>query len=79
MSKGKAQEVKICGRTISLGDYVKVRYTAGERFKGGTIEGKIIELWSHEKNNHLQARVESGWCFHDYDEILSHIIDQKGG
>ena len=72
MSRGTATEIKICGRIIKLKDYVEVRYTTGKRFKGGTIKGKITELWNYEKNNCLQGRVKSGWCFHDFDEILLH-------
>ena len=72
MSKGTATEIEICGEVVNLGDYVKVRYTTGKRFKGGIIAGKITELWSLEKDNHLQGRVENGWCFHDHDKILSH-------
>ena len=70
--KGTATEVKICGRIVRLGDKLKVRYTTGERFKGATIEGTVIELWSNELNDHLQGRLSNQWCFHDYDEILSH-------
>lgn len=29
---------------FQVGDYVKVKYTTGERFKGGTIKGKITKL-----------------------------------
>lgn len=70
--KGTAENVFICGEQVFLGDFLKVKYTSGSRFKGATISGKVIELWSHEKDNHLQGRLESGWCFHDYDEILTH-------
>lgn len=72
MSIGTATEVKICGRTITLGDYVKVRYASGTWSKGATVEGKITELWSPKLDKHLQARVEHGWCFHDDDEIIMH-------
>ena len=68
-AKGTASEVEICGRTIRLGDYVVVEYTTGEQFRGGRIRGKVVELWDGE---HLQGRVESGWCFHDEDRILVH-------
>ena len=64
--------MEICGKNIELGDYVRVRYTTGQTLKGGTIEGKIIKLWSPETDNHHQAQVESGWCFHDHDEIVEH-------
>jgi len=74
MSKGTATEVEMCGATLRLGDHVKVRYTTGRRMKGGTIEGEITELWSPELDNHLQARVDSGWCFHDHDEIVTHNV-----
>lgn len=69
--KGTAREVFICERTVKLGDHIKVRYTTRGRMAGGTIEGKVIELWSEEDDNHLQGRLESGWCFHDHDEIVS--------
>jgi hypothetical protein len=74
MSKGTATEIRMCGKTLRLGDRVKVRYTTGTWSKGGTLEGEITELWSPELDNHWQARVDSGWCFHDYDEILEHHI-----
>lgn len=57
---------RIMGRLadLKLGDYVEVRYRDGS----GTLKGKVTELWPE----HGQARVESGWCFHPYDEILVH-------
>jgi len=67
------KEIHICGKDIHLNDYVVVEYTTGKEFKGGTIRGKVIELWNDRL---LQARVESGWCFHDYDRIIEH---KKGG
>lgn len=69
---GTAIETQICGKIVKLGDYVRVRYTPGGRMEGETISGKVIELWSLKDDNHLQGRVESGWCFHDNDEILEH-------
>jgi hypothetical protein len=68
---GTAKQVKICGQTIKLGDYLKVQYTCGHLWKGRTIEGKVVELWSGE---HLQGRLSCGWCFHDHDRILTHDI-----
>jgi hypothetical protein len=66
--KGEAKEITICGKTIKLGDYVEVDYESG-----GGIRGRVTELWSPEiSNGHLQARVENGWCFHDYDRITIH-------
>lgn len=71
--KGKATEIRMCGKTIKLGDFMKVEYTTGERMKGGTIKGKVVELWSPElSNGHLQARLDCGWCFHNHDKILQH-------
>ncbi len=72
--EGKSKTANICGKEIKLGDFVKVKYTSGNQFKGATIKGKIIELWTPEiDNGHLQARVSNGWCFHNNDEILEHI------
>jgi len=65
MSKGLATEIRMCGYDLRLGDYVQVEYRSG-----GGIRGKIIEIWSPELNSHEQARVESGWCFHDHDTIV---------
>lgn len=70
--KGTAIEIKMCGTTIHLGDYMKVQYTTGKEFKGATIKGTVTELWSMEKDNHLQARLSCGWCFHDHDRIIEH-------
>lgn len=78
MSQGTATEIKICGETVRIGDCLRVRYTTGQRMKGGTIEGKIVELWSLEKDNHLQGRLSCGWCFHDQDEILMHNSARGG-
>lgn len=69
---GTAKELMICEAKIKLGDYVEVEYTTGERMKGGRIKGKITELWSPELDGHYQARVESGWCFHDNDLLIEH-------
>jgi hypothetical protein len=70
MGIGKAEEIYMCGKLLSKGDFVKVMYTAGTWSKGGTISGNIVELW--DEPDILQARVSNGWCFHDYDEILEH-------
>ncbi len=78
MSKGTATEVEISGVTLRLGDYVKVKYTTGTWSKGAVLEGEISELWSMEKDGHLQARVGGDWCFHDYDEILEHNKELSG-
>lgn len=68
---GTSKEAVICGQKVSLGDYVEVEYTTGTWSKGGQIKGKITELWTPELDGgHLQARVESGWCFHNHDRIL---------
>ena len=72
MGAGTATEISMCGTVLRLGDYVRVQYATGERMRGAIISGTITELWSPEHNNHLQARVSSGWCFHDCDEILKH-------
>lgn len=72
LMSGTAKEVNICGRLISLGDKVKVKYTGRGGMAGGTIEGEITELWSMKLDNYLQGRVSSGWCFHDNDEIVEY-------
>jgi len=54
------------GREIRRGDRIKVRYTTGERFKGGTIQGPVTELWD------AQLQVKSGWCCHPKDELLEY-------
>lgn len=68
------ERIFICGKNIHIGDYVKVMYTTGKEFKGGTIKGKVVELWDDKV---LQAQVESGWCFHNHDRIIEH--EKKGG
>ena len=64
---GTAKETQLCGTIVKIGDYVEVTYKSG-----GRIGGKITELWSLKEDNHLQGRVESGWCFHDFDTITKH-------
>jgi len=71
--KGTATELTICGHDLRIGDYVEVQYTTGTKFIGAVIKGKIVELWSPKLDGHLQARVDSGWCFHDHDRILTFI------
>ena len=71
MSKGMTKEVRMCGKTLRLGDYVEVQYTNSKMFSG--IRGEIVELWSPENDEFLQTRVNSGWCFHEYDKIVKHI------
>lgn len=71
--KGKVTEIRMCSKTIKLGDFMEVEYTTGDRMKGCRIKGKVTELWSPEiSNGHLQARLDCGWCFHDYDKVLRH-------
>lgn len=65
--KGTAKETQICGKLVMVGDYVEIAYKSG-----GSIKGKIVELWGIKEDNCLQGRVESGWCFHDQDEIKKH-------
>lgn len=69
---GTTESILICGKEVSLGDYVKVEYATGERMKDCHIEGKLTKLWSPENDNHHQAQINNGWCFHDYDLILEH-------
>ena len=75
---GIAKTTEMCGKTLNLGDWVVIRYTTGDRMKGGRVRGYISELWSPETDNHLQARVgrtatdKGGWCFHDHDCIEEH-------
>ena len=68
MAEGTATEVFICGKTIKLGDKLRVKYADGS----GYITGEVIELWSKEKDNHLQGRLDCQWCFHDKDIIETH-------
>ena len=76
--KGTSKECFICGRRVGLGDHVEVEYTTGEMMKGGRVKGVITEIWTPEKDGgYLQARVDSGWCFHDHDRILSHTVKNK--
>ena len=63
--------MRICGREINVGDYVKVEYMTGVRMKGGTIKGTVTKLWD-DAGGLLQAQVDNGWCFHDCDKILEH-------
>jgi len=64
--------VKLCGKTLHVGDYVRVEYMSGDRMKGAEIYGVIVELWPKDGEGLKQAMVESGWCFHDHDRILVH-------
>lgn len=77
MSKGLAKEVVICGRTVRLGDYLKVMYMI-DGYRGCCIEGTVTELWSPELDGLLQGRLACGWCFHDYDEIIDHKPGDTG-
>ena len=73
-------ELEICGRIIRLGDYVKVEYTSGKRFKGGQIKGCVTRLYSlMHGDNRKQAQLESGWCFHEGDKIIEHREALKQG
>lgn len=67
MANGTALSTVICNRKISLGDWVRVRYMTG-----GWVEGEIIELWEPPRDTTHQARVDSGWCFHQGDTIEEH-------
>ena len=76
---GTATEIKICGKTIRLGDEMEVEYTTGKKMKGGRIKGKVVELWSPELGEgHFQARLSCGWCFHNYDRIITHTSNVQG-
>lgn len=67
---GTAKTLHMCGEDLRIGDFIKVRYTRGVRQVGMEIQGKIIEMWSPERNRRCQVRLESGWCFHDHDKVL---------
>jgi hypothetical protein len=56
---------------LKVGDYVRIEYTSGESFKGGTISGEITKLWNGEKEI-LQGQVNNGWCFHVEDKLLEY-------
>lgn len=62
--KKETEEMTLCDHELALGDYVEVRYKTG-----GGISGKIIEFAPY----HKQAKVESGWCFHEGDTITKHV------
>ena len=64
---GTAKQTQLCGKIVKLGDYVEVDCKCG-----GSVKGEIIELWGLEEDDHLQGRVNSGWCFHDCDTITKH-------
>ena len=57
---------RLCGATVSIGDYVKVRYTTGREMKDAIVTGIVTKVWPY------QAQVNSMWCFHDHDELLEH-------
>ena len=62
--------IHICDHDVSVGDYVRVRYETGKRFKGAILKGRITRVWG---DGLVQAQVENGWCFHDHDTILEHV------
>lgn len=69
--KGTAQSTVICGEVVKIGDWLKVKYTEGGSMRGATIQGKVVEIWDPDiDGGHLQARLDCGWCFHDWDEIV---------
>ena len=69
MSKGLAREIEMCGKTIRLGDHMKVEYSDHT----GRIEGKVTEIWTTETGSHLsQVRLSNGWCFHEGDQVVEH-------
>ncbi len=74
--KGTATSITICGKRVGLGDWVRVHHSKGRQ---GWIEGEIIELWCPCLDGHHQARVSSGWCFHDNDEIEEHRLNSTEG
>jgi len=51
---------------VNIGDYLEIQYTGGERFKGGIIRGKVVEITPSCR----QVKLETGWCGHDGDLIL---------
>lgn len=79
MAKGTASETTICGTKIGIGDFVMVRYRNGDWTANAVISGRITEIWDPASDGHHQARVESGWCFHDKDEIVEHLAQAEEG
>lgn len=74
MNTDKLTELEICAHVVSIGDYVKVQYTSGDRFKGATLKGRITQLWSMQHGDRVkQAQLDSEWCFHEGDKIIEHI------
>lgn len=63
-------ELRICGETVRLGDYVEVEYNSTGHLNKGVIKGKIIELWCPCSSKFYQAKLDCGWCFHNSDKIL---------
>lgn len=71
--EGNANQVQMCGTLIELGDEMVIEYTRGNEMKGATIKGTVVELWEVQNPRFRQARLSCGWCFHNYDKIISHI------
>lgn len=63
------KELTICGKTLKLGDFVRVEYTKGRNFKGAQIWGTVTKLWPAPGP---QVQVNNGWCFHEGDLIVEH-------
>ena len=59
---------------LSVGDYVVVEYTDGDRFKGNRLKGEIVRIWTPQEHSAgcWQAEMSNGWCFHAGDELLEH-------
>ena len=72
--KSKIKEIIICGKKVKLGDYVEVEYKGAD---GGGIKGKIVKFATIEFDGFLQAELENGWAFHDYDIIKKHIASNE--
>lgn len=54
--------------SMNVGDYVEIEIVSNGHLNGGILRGKIVEY----NEEHLQYKLESGWCFHPADRILEH-------
>ena len=60
--------MEIFNREIKSGDFVKVRVGGNGHLSGGYLEGVVKD----EEESHKMLRLESGWCVHAHDELLTH-------
>lgn len=70
MKSTRKTSLEIDGRTVSMGDFLKVKFCRNGWLNEAIIEGEVDLLLVREDGQFLGRLSGNYWCFTNYDEVL---------